>query len=262
MQLNSGICVLTAVPLRATPTDKAEMVTQMLFGETYQIEDSQSKWLLIKLDDDGYEGWIDRNQHEPLSADLMAKIKSKKQLQLSKLSETFTTTNGCIRLSFGSRVLVDEELPYAITYKDLTNDNLQPVPGSFDAIKFVESAKLFVNTPYLWGGKTAFGIDCSGFTQIIAKASGFMLPRDAHQQAEYGSTIDFFQEALPGDLAFFDNEEGRITHVGVVAENGTIIHASGKVRIDALDHHGIFHVERKTYTHQLRFIKRINTVQT
>ncbi len=260
MQPNSGICILTAIPLRATPSDKAEMVTQMLFGETYQIEDSQSKWLLIKLDDDGYEGWMDSSQHESIASDHLAIIKNSKKLQMTGIIGAFKSENGFINLSFGSRIVIEPKILYS-GFNDITDDNLQPVPDAFDAKKLVEYAKLFVNTPYLWGGKTAFGIDCSGFTQIIAKASGLMLPRDAYQQADYGTTIDFFQEAQPGDFAFFDNEEGRITHVGIVAENGTIIHASGKVRIDALDHHGIFHAERKTYTHQLRFIKRIAEAQ-
>lgn len=262
MQQPSGICVLTAVPLRATPSDKAEMVTQMLYGETYQIEDSQTKWLLVKLDDDGYEGWIDQNQHEPIANELLSAYKISKKKQLIAHSKAFQTKNGAVNLSFGSRICFDSKIPNALDNKDLNESTVKDIPVSFNAELLVSFAGLFVNTPYLWGGKTAFGIDCSGLTQIIAKAAGLLLPRDAYQQAEYGETIDFFQEALPGDFAFFDNEEGRITHVGIVAGNNTIIHASGKVRIDTLDHHGIFHAERKKYTHQLRFIKRMSPVNS
>jgi cell wall-associated NlpC family hydrolase len=116
---------------------------------------------------------------------------------------------------------------------------------------------LFLNAPYLWGGKTPFGIDCSGFTQTVYKLNGIKLLRDAYQQAEQGETLSFVEEAEAGDLAFFDNEEGRIVHVGIVLDNNKIIHASGKVRIDGFDHHGIFNNEKRDYSHKLRLLKRI-----
>ena len=121
----------------------------------------------------------------------------------------------------------------------------------------VEYSLLYLNTPYLWGGRTAFGIDCSGFSQIIYSLCGHQIPRDAYQQAEEGVNVEFVELTEPGDLAFFDNEEGKITHVGIVTEPGKIIHASGKVRIDSLDQQGIFNKELGKYTHKLRVIKRI-----
>ena len=123
--------------------------------------------------------------------------------------------------------------------------------------ELLNTAKLFLNAPYLWGGKTIFGIDCSGFTQLVYKLSGYKLPRDAWQQAELGHPLSFVEEAQAGDLAFFDNEEGKIVHVGIILPNNEIIHASGKVRIDKFDHYGIFHSENKKYSHMLRVIKRI-----
>jgi cell wall-associated NlpC family hydrolase len=101
------------------------------------------------------------------------------------------------------------------------------------------------------------GIDCSGFTQNVFAVCGKSIPRDAYQQAELGDTIDFAEEAQEGDLAFFDNEEGRIIHVGMVLKDAKIIHASGRVRIDKLDHEGIYNAETKTYSHRLRIIKRL-----
>ncbi|MFL5753049.1 MAG: C40 family peptidase, partial [Bacteroidia bacterium] len=114
----------------------------------------------------------------------------------------------------------------------------------------------FLNAPYLWGGRSIMGIDCSGFTQLVYKLNGYKLPRDAYQQAELGTPLSFVEEAEAGDLAFFDNEEGRITHVGIVLSDQRIIHASGKVRIDKFDHYGIFHSDRRKYSHLLRVIKR------
>lgn len=115
----------------------------------------------------------------------------------------------------------------------------------------------FLHAPYQWGGRSPFGIDCSGFTQVVFKLYGTTLPRDAYQQAELGKTLNFIHEAREGDLAFFDDEDGKITHVGIVIPDGKIIHASGKVRIDTLDHHGIYNHEEKKYTHTLRILKRV-----
>jgi cell wall-associated NlpC family hydrolase len=120
-----------------------------------------------------------------------------------------------------------------------------------------ETAYLFLNAPYLWGGRSPFGIDCSGFTQLVYKLNGYKLPRDARQQVELGSPLSFVEEAEAGDLAFFDNEEGNIVHVGIILENQQIIHASGSVRIDKFDHYGIFHSDNKKYSHMLRVIKKL-----
>lgn len=256
--MGTGICGLTAVPLRSTPSDKAEMVSQMLFGETYQVEDTQAKWLLVKLDQDGYEGWIDRNQHEEIASNDLIAYQSAPKNIIKCLMGTVKTAKGTARLSFGSKICLDSSAPFSVQNIDMQPHDFDAVPKVFDPKMLVKYAQMFVNTPYLWGGKTVFGIDCSGFTQIVGQTAGQILPRDAYQQAAEGTTIDFFQEAKAGDLAFFDNEEGRIVHVGIIGEAATIIHASGKVRIDKLDHHGIFHTEQKIYTHKLRFIKRLS----
>ena len=121
----------------------------------------------------------------------------------------------------------------------------------------LEFAMRFLRAPYLWGGRTPVGIDCSGFTQLIYKSIGIQIPRDASQQVELGQPLDFASEGQIGDLAFFQNEEGRIVHVGMVCAPGKIIHASGQVRIDKLDDTGIFNCDTGKYSHQLRIIKRI-----
>jgi cell wall-associated NlpC family hydrolase len=116
---------------------------------------------------------------------------------------------------------------------------------------------VYLNAPYLWGGKTPFGIDCSGFTQMVYKLNGYHLKRDASQQATEGEPLSFIEESEPGDLAFFDNEEGKIIHVGIIMDNNYIIHSSGKVRIDRLDHLGIYNAETNRHTHKLRVIKKM-----
>ena len=121
--------------------------------------------------------------------------------------------------------------------------------------KISQTANLFLNVPYLWSGRSFFGIDCSGLTQLVYKVCGLSLPREAHQQAEQGRVLDFIEESQPGDLAFFENGEGKISHVGVMLDNQKIIHAYGKVRIDTLDSSGIFNQELNRHTHKLRFVK-------
>ena len=121
----------------------------------------------------------------------------------------------------------------------------------------LKTAFMYLNAPYLWGGKTPFGIDCSGFTQMVYKLCGHKLFREAKQQATQGEVLSFIEESEPGDLAFFDNNEGVITHVGIIMKDNYIIHAHGKVRIDRIDHSGIYNVDSKRHTHKLRVIKKI-----
>jgi cell wall-associated NlpC family hydrolase len=234
---NQYICPLSVAPLRKEPSDRSEMVSQVLFGETMHVLESNEKWHLVRLEHDGYEGWIDKKQVISVEADL-------KPPQVLRDIHAKVSVNGrYLHLPAGA----------------LLAESAKPLES---ATKTIESyAMMFLETPYLWGGRTFMGIDCSGFTQIVFRLVGKQLPRDAYQQAEIGEHISFVEEAETGDLAFFDNAEGRITHVGIVLKEQdgktNIIHASGKVRIDALDHSGIYNDEMKSYSHKLRLIKRI-----
>jgi cell wall-associated NlpC family hydrolase len=255
-----GICHLGMVPCRAEASNQSEMVNQLLFGEPFKILEEKEEWARIRSAWDHYEAYINRKQFIyireetfnqlmngsfKLSAELISSVND-----LDK-SESFLIPMGSI---------LPGKKADKFSIENLHFESLSPfvspsVKGNRDQI--ISTAKKFLRTPYLWGGKTALGIDCSGFTQIVHRVNGYFIPRDAWQQAELGNALSFVEEAQPGDMAFFDNAEGKITHVGIVMENNHIIHASGQVRIDRFDHYGIFHSERKKYSHNLRVIKSI-----
>lgn len=248
--MDYGISNLSVVPLRAEASDVSEMVTQVLYGEHFKILETRKKWSRIRLAFDSYEGWIDNKQYFPISEEDYSAF-SKSALKFSSDLVDFVTSadNQLFSICLGSTISAAPYLKHHFEGKS--------VSGTLPKSHLVETALLYLNTPYLWGGKTPFGIDCSGFTQMVYKLNGYSLLRDASQQATQGEALSFIEESEPGDLAFFDNEEGRITHVGIIMKDNYIIHAHGKVRIDRLDHSGIFNYEMRGHTHKLRVIKRI-----
>lgn len=251
-----AICPLSVIPVRKEPGDRSELVSQMLFGETATVIDSNDKWLKIKTDHDQYEGWVDKKQLEPCSDhDIFEKKINTAPLLIVQNEHNgfvFLPAGAILRLNGESEIICGSRR-YQCKPEDLTN--------ATTPMEIALGAFIFLDTPYLWGGRTLMGMDCSGFTQLIYRMHGTAIPRDAYQQAETGELISFADEAQTGDLAFFDNAEGRITHVGIIIhqQSGekTIIHASGKVRMDRLDHQGIFNAETGSYSHNLRTIRRI-----
>ena len=235
-----AIASVSVVPVRAENSDRAEIVTQFLFGESCDILEVDKNWTKIKIHFDGYEGWVDTKQVSPISDADFIKRKTK------------TVTENFINYQHnGEKTLLS-------IGSEIESDNQKDTKNNFDKENLKKTTLEFLNVPYLWGGRSFFGIDCSGFTQIVYKVNGIQLPRDAYQQAELGEVLDFIEEAEIGDLAFFENEEGRIIHVGIMLENQKIIHAHGKVRIDDLDCIGIFNKDQNKHTHKLRFVKRIS----
>ncbi len=245
-----GICNLSIVPLRFDPSDPSELVSQVLYGEHFKILEKQKKWSRIRLAYDGYEGWIDNKQYLEITEKEYAFFSIQEQQLAADLIEYVNCENNQLMyIPLGASLL-------ALDFFKHQYDGTKII-GKQAKEKLTETALLFLNAPYLWGGRTNFGIDCSGFTQMVYKLNGYKLLRDASQQATQGEVLSFIEESESGDLAFFDNEEGNIIHVGILMNDNYIIHAHGKVRIDRIDHTGIFNTKKRTYTHKLRVIKRI-----
>jgi hypothetical protein len=250
-----GICNLAVIPLRLEPSDRSEIVSQVLFGEHFSILEKQKQWHKIKLQFDQYEGWIDEKQFRLLSSDEFEALKQLPIVLNGDLVEYITFPNNeLLPITLGASVSFLTNP--TVNLQQMSFDGMK-LAGIQDKSKLIATSFMYLNAPYMWGGKTPFGIDCSGFTQMVYKLNGYHLLRDASQQASQGIPLSFIEESEAGDLAFFDNEEGKIIHVGIIMEDNYIIHASGKVRVDRLDHLGIYNAELNKHTHKLRVIKKI-----
>lgn len=235
-----GICKLSVVPMRKDAFHTSELVSELLFNDIYKIIEENDDWLKIQCLYDSYEGWIRKLQHHEISEDEYKEYLSKEKYIINTPMIFYENT----MLSFGSKVF--EKIEGSI-----------PLEKKYNRDVITEVAIRMLNVPYRWGGKSIMGIDCSAYVQLCAKIAGYKLPRDASQQFDFGTVIDNISESQSGDIAFFENENHRIIHVGILLSNKEIIHASGKVRIDNIDETGIFNKELNKYTHRLSKIKRL-----
>lgn len=256
--MSYGICPLSLISVRAEASHRSEQVSQLLFGETFSIIEEEAEWIRVQLSFDDYTGWIQKSQHYSLS------LPEYNELQKSRVFLSYDLVQILIHHQSITSILLGSNLPSfrsgncrigTVNYS--FEGNARQADTNANGKLAVENAYMYLNAPYLWGGRSPFGIDCSGLTQMAYKLCGISLKRDAWMQSEQGQNVHLLDETQAGDLAFFDNEEGRITHVGILAAKNKIIHASGQVRVDSIDHHGIFNTEQRRYTHNLRLIKRI-----
>jgi hypothetical protein len=244
-----AFCLVSVAPLRNDPNDGAEIVSQLIFGEPVEVLLFGEPWVKIRTILDGYEGFVDIKHLLPLT-----EKEFKKWLNEFSYQQEFTkfiiAPWGKQLISMGSLISSEPNFKIGEFHFSLHIEELKVTKSP------VELAKVLLNVPYLWGGKSVFGIDCSGFVQLIFRLHDFNLPRDAYQQAEIGELIEY-QDSKPGDLAYFINKNGKIIHVGILIENSNIIHASGRVRIDQLTESGIYNADYDKETHQLHCIKRV-----
>ena len=252
----------SVVPVRTEPSECAEQSTQMLFGELCTILEQKSRWNRIKLMSDGQEGWVDAKMTTPMSDD---EYKTYSEALTSSAKVIFPMTyavsenNGqTIPLTAGTQLAQYKEGRFEVLGVGFRIDPslVRVQPYEMNQENLLQAVRFFLNIPYLWGGKNAMGMDCSGFTQTVMALFGKHLLRNASEQATQGEAVASLKEAQAGDLVFFDHEDGKISHVGIVIDPERVIHCSGRVKVEKLDETGIFSAEKGEYTHHLVAIRR------
>jgi cell wall-associated NlpC family hydrolase len=252
-----GIGNLNSVPLRKEPSNRSEMVSQILFGETFKISETNKDWIKIIMDFDFYEGWVLKNQILILDKENYKHITKNNSTVSKELVTYISDSDGNLQtITLGASLPHFKNNVFRLANKKFDFDGVTNSEKS-SKNELINTAYMYLNTPFLWGGRTPFGVDCSGFVQMVYKINGYSLLRDASFQASQGEVLSFIEESVPGDLAFFDNDEGEINHAGIILTDNHIIHCSGKVRIDRLDQSGILNVDTKRHTHKLRVMKQI-----
>lgn len=256
-----GYCRLSLVPVRGEASERAEMVTQLLFGDLYQVlaYNASREWLHIQLAADGYQGWINHKLHHAVTADFYEEALQRPPIASLEISGQLQLPGQVLHVVLGSLLPLSPQALFQAEDGVKFRGKTHAISKIKEAAILKEFAFKYIDSPYLWGGKSPFGIDCSGFTQMVYRLGGYQLQRDASQQARGGVAVASLAEVTLGDLAFFNNPEGRITHVGMVLAGQKIIHASGRVRVDRLDEKGIYNEQEKTYTHALSHLRRVIT---
>jgi len=246
-----GICPLSVIPIRSNAENAGELLSQLLYGEHFKILEQRKFWSRIRVAFDGFEGWVNNQQIALIEEEDFMEIENSNIVKHSSdlISFVSTETRTLLPIVLGSSILNSKILPYTFEGSSILSKSKKS--------KFLETALLYLNVPFLPGGRPPFGIDSSGFSQMVYKINGYPLKRTASEQSTQGEALSFIEESEPGDLAFFDNKEGEIDHVGIIMKDNYIIHSNEKVRIDRLDHTGIFNAETRNYTHSLRVIKKM-----
>lgn len=257
--MSFGICPLSVVPVRSSASDKSEMVSQLLFGELVEVLETKGrKWLKVRCQHDNYVGWLTSQQIKPVTPTEFEAYQTHFAYNL-ELMQAIMADDHFLPITLGARLPNFDGMrfyfgatSYQFSGQAVFPENIEA--GSAFVIKL---ARRYLQAPYLWGGRSPFGIDSSGLVQMVFQIAGFQLPREPQQQVQTGTVVDFIEQARPGDLAFFENRAGRIAHAGIILSEDTVIHVHGKVRIDKIDHYGIYNEADGKYTHRLRLIKRI-----
>ncbi len=256
-----AISLQTYIPIRKEPSDASEMVSQLLFGETCSVVNEQDNWVYIHTHFDNYSGWVYRKSLTLLTDKQVKQLENTNPIVIGNIitrvidpenQHTFFLTAGC-----QVHEITDKQI-YIFDKQYHTTEPLLLKRQNHLSEIILQIALNMINIPYLWGGRSSFGVDCSGFVQTCYKIAGISLPRDANQQVLKGKQIDSLKAALPADLAFFKNKNDKIIHVGILLNSHTIIHASQKVKISQIDDIGIIDDENKNeHSHRLAAIKRI-----
>lgn len=246
-----GICPLSIVPVREDKSSSGNLITQLLYGDLFKVLEHKKNHSKIRTLPDGIEGFIDTRQIHPLSKAAFEKLARRKTTKYcgDLVAYVESDSHQLLPIVLGSNINALATLHHKFEGETLN--------GKPNKKRMMDIALNYLNAPYLDGGKTPFGIDAAGFVQMVYRLTGHELPRTVSEQSKVGEALSFIEESKPGDLAFFDNEEGEIVHVGIILEDNHLIHSFGKVRLDRIDHTGIFNRDENRYTHSLRVIKTL-----
>lgn len=255
-----GICHVPVAPLYSAPSFRSEMVSQLLAGEQVEVLELEHPWILVLSLTDRMRGWVDRKMIEELfdgedgevTKTCTGIIKAPLYLAKDQYGRNFCLPGGSRLYTHGSSIAVAPGRNLELEVKQHLEQ-----PAFKSRKEIITTALGYNGAPFLWGGKTIFGIDCAGLVQMVYALNGIKLPRKLDDQVETGTVVSFSAESQPGDLAFFESAEGTIIHTGIIMEGGRIIHAYGDVRVDLLDHEGIFNKHTRQYSHKLRVIKNV-----
>lgn len=279
--MKTGICNLPLLPLRSEPSECSEMMTQVLFGELFEVLEEYESWSKIRVLSDNYIGWCTTKMLQILPLSFFDTLKTNHPAFMKALLSPCLlqdSANSQLLLPAGSRLYFYDEVKATFSvFKTRTLVFNEPVEEhwSVDPLSVAVSnsldvksklndilttARSFMNAPYLWGGKSILGIDCSGLVQLAFSIHGCALPRDARDQALQGEVVADITSAEAGDLAFFVNASGKVVHVGILLDRSLILHASGSVHIDSIDAQGIYSEQLDRYTHRLHSVKRIFSI--
>ncbi|MCB0519086.1 MAG: C40 family peptidase [Saprospiraceae bacterium] len=257
--MNFALCHLSVVPFRSSPSDKSEQTSQVLFGEIVELMEWKGKsWVKARCTWDNSIGWIKATQIKPITSAEYDLFEHRFAYCLD-LFQPIMCGDYSMPITLGARLpdfdgmkFIFDSVTYSYSGQAVFPENLEAT-----AEKVIKIARRYLMAPYQWGGRSPLGIDSAGFTQMVFKLVGIKLHRLAEQQVHQGHLVDFVEQSLPGDLAFFENHLGNIAHVGILLPEGRIIHAAEQVRIDRIDHYGIFSEAQQRYSHRLRVVKRL-----
>ncbi len=257
--MDFALCHLSVVPLRSSPSDKSEQVSQLLFGEIVELLEWKGRsWVKVRCTWDNCIAWVQVRQVKPLTFS-EHKLFTEKFAYCLDLFQPLMSNDFAMPIPIGARLPDFDGMKFSFDGKSyhyagqaVFPENLEPTPD-----RVLKIARRYFLAPYQWGGRSPFGIDAGGFTQMVFKLVGINLHRTPDAQVHQGELVDFIEQSQPGDIAFFEKSVGTISHAGILLPDGKIIHAAEQVRIDRIDHFGIFDEETNRYTHRLRVAKRV-----
>ncbi len=254
-----AVCPLNVIAIRAQPSQRSEMISQLLFGELAEVMETKGQaWSRIRCEWDNTLGWAASNQLMPITPAEYESYQQSFALSL-ELFQAVTASDHFLPVAMGARFPGFDGIRFYLGERDyaFSGQVIFPGPEVQTRDMTVKLARRFLHAPFLWGGRSPLGVDGAGLVQAVFRLCGMRLPRYAEQQVLEGDVVDFIEQARPGDIAFFENNFGRVFHAGILLSDNQIIHAFGKVRIDLLDHYGIYDLERRKYSHRLRVVKSL-----